>query len=150
MTDDAYLFFRNLRQTYYHIEEMPEAGIRIYRHKNLPSYDTAAAMIDVGIMVNWKMSKAYILVQPSPILGDSVTLFLEKYENEKPKSLVLKERNQHKQLLFSADLFDAINSGVQLQLVDTAGSKTPFLAEEKERDAMRITLKDFYKLTGLR
>lgn len=33
-TDDAYIFFRNMRQTNYDLKVMEEGGWRIYRHED--------------------------------------------------------------------------------------------------------------------
>jgi hypothetical protein len=146
MNDDAYVFFRNMRQTYYHIEDLGDAGIRIYRFKKQAELDSSRAMMQIGIMVNWRSNKAYLLLQPSPIVGDSIRLSYLTNEGEQG-TWQLNERNQQLLLDFATDMYEGLQKGYAFTLYDSLGNGHPFLDVEQNREAFRICLKDFYRLT---
>lgn len=58
------LFFTNTRAFYYDIEEMPEAGINIYRFSETLKIDTGA-YLNFSLVHNWRTSQVYVITEPS-------------------------------------------------------------------------------------
>jgi hypothetical protein len=58
------LFFTNTRAFYYDAEEMPEAGINIYRFGETLKTDTGA-YLNFSLVHNWRTSQVYVITEPS-------------------------------------------------------------------------------------
>lgn len=147
MTDDAYIFFKNMRQTYYSMEDMPDAGIRIYRNRKNRPFDTTKVMLNVAIVVNWKMNKAYLALESSPLLGDEIHIKWTNEDHTESGKYLISVRNQANQMDFATDIYHGILKEYQFQLLDNRQDSHSFL-DDDQRDAFRITMKDFYRLTG--
>ena len=85
-TDASEIFFKNIRKSYYEIEEIPESGIEMYRLKSDKELSTP---LKPFIVYNWRQDFASIMFETQGINSESITLIFEK--NEKQHKQILKK-----------------------------------------------------------
>ncbi len=144
--DDTELFFKNMRQSYYELEENKEAGLNVFRLKKR-IVDDSAAVLNLAIVVNYLQDEAYILLEPGKRLQqyDPLAVLWKDAVSNSSGEFRLDAMNRESMLEFGSLLFEGIEANYSLTLPDGA----PFLASQAERQAFRITMSDYYRLTRI-
>ena len=146
--DDAYLFFRNMRQTQYDLEIMQEGDWRIYRHADHPK-DTSIFYFNVALVVNWRVNKAYPIIEmPAALQRDSFKANWVSFESEETGIIKLKGDKRVDELYFVSQLYNQLTKETEL-FVFYHNERIPLFKSPDEKEAFRVTLYDFYRLTGL-
>jgi hypothetical protein len=65
-----------------------------------------------------------------------------------PDTIRLKERGRERMLEFGSKIYEAVQAKKEM-IVLSKGKYVPLLKEDKEREAFRITMADYYRLTGI-
>lgn len=146
-TDDAELFFKNVRRQAYDEQEMPAAKLQVYRHEDRREQDDLP-FLTPALVVNWRFDEAYLLLEPN-----------EKIPNDKPLVIEWKDTlqntsgryrfefgNKEEHLRFAGDLYGSILDGHRLYYLSDSLA-LPFLADEEDRKVFRVSLFDYYRLT---
>lgn len=145
--DDAELFFRNVRQIYYD-RSSPDGTWQAYRFSNQFGNDKPA--IFPVIVINWLNDEAYLLIQSNDLLSDEefLSVVINDINLFKTDTVTLNQRGRERMLEFGSRLYEAIlsNHEIYVQIKD---GFMPILNQEEEREAFRITMSDFYRLTGV-
>lgn len=144
-TDDAEIFFRNLRQTDYDFEYNEAANFRVYRHEDWPDSATYP-LLTPAIVHNWRQSMAYLLLEPNDQLPENtITIYWTKNGAQQGTySFSYGSKEEH--LAFAGKLYESLLDGHRLFLI-RENDTLPYLSKTEEREAFRITLLDYYRLT---
>jgi len=151
-TDASKLFFKNVRQNSYRKEELKEAKLEVYRHRDWKDTESPARPLLVpAIVINWRYDQAYLLLEnnsywpleqdPLPIYWQQSTLDGNVVEEGQMDFTFGSKKNLLQQ---AAVLYQHIVAGHQLFIGD---DKQPFLNEGADREAFRVTLVDYLRLT---
>ena len=145
--DDTELFFKNLRQSYYDLEELKSANLNVFRLKNR-SGETDRPVVNVAIVMNWVQDEAYILVEPGALLQDELSLkvYWKDTVNNETGAVVLEGRGKENMLEFASQLYEGIVARRVFQ-IEHQEQLVNFLHTPEDREAIRITMSDYYRLT---
>jgi hypothetical protein len=141
---DANLFFRNVRQIYYD-RESPDGKWQAYRF-NEKDTSSRQPSVQAVIVIHWINDEAYLLIEPNPILAEEELISVAI--KSQPDTLLLRERGRERMLEFGSKIYEAIQAKKDMTVLSN-GKYVPFFQEEKEREVFRITMADYYRLTGV-
>jgi len=142
-SDDAYLFFRNMRQTKYVYQNMEEKQLRLYTHK-----DYQKTSLSTSLVVNWRANKAFaILNVPEELDKQSIKFFWNDNGQYRPIEAPNFRRQGELQLL--TNLYNHLLQEHELLISIKKGEKTPLFTDVDEQEAFRISMYDFYRLTNV-
>ncbi|MEO1051568.1 MAG: hypothetical protein AAFX87_13135 [Bacteroidota bacterium] len=147
-TDDTELFFKNVRQLYYDLEELPAGNLNVFRIKSRNTSDNTP-VINIAIVMNWLKDEAYVLIEPSSVLAESGSLSL-KWENQESGTsgqIELSSRGKEAMLEFATRVYEEVKNGSSFSIDDD--DNTPILVDSEEREAIRKTMSDYYRLTRI-
>lgn len=148
-TDDASeLFFKNIRQSSYRVEENTEGGLVLFRHKEWPVADEGAVFVPV-IVFNWRQDKAYMMIEWLSFEEDDmpIELFVHQQEQE-AQSITYTTGNMKEQLLFLTRIYNGIVDGASIMIIKD-GVAQPFFQTDNQRQLFRVIMFDYFRLTGL-
>lgn len=145
MTDAERLYFKNVRSPYYDIENRRDAKMTVYRHGKR-SKDTNRPTLVFSIIINQLNDEAYIFLEPN---------FEELPFNVKWS---IPEKNQEGEITFEGGdkfaHFEFAQKITPLLLenaifeVQVKESRIPLWVDEKEKNAVMVTIEDYQKLIG--
>lgn len=144
-TDDAsVLFFKNVRQLYYEMEEMEAAKLNVFRHKKRDQSQDEP-IINLAIVENWRFDEAYLLLEANAIIS-RLNEFRIKWEGEMGMGEILyRQGNKSDQVAFADQVYERIQQGCTFS-IQVNGTWSSFLDSEKSREAFRVTMFDYYRL----
>lgn len=140
--DDTELFFKNVRQLYYDLQENSAAKLNVFRlKKRVESEDHP--IINLAIVMSYVKDEAYILVEPNELIGLDKIEVEWQHENDKG-TIALEDFNRDKMLEFASAIYEGIEKGYDFKIT---GKEGEFLKDNAEREAFRVTMSDYYRLT---
>ncbi len=144
--DDTELFFKNVRQSYYDLEENKAANFNLFRFKDRIQSDTLPILY-LAIVINFLQDEAYLFLEPNDSLAtqDPLVIKWQDPENKTNGFHELGSPNREGMLRFADKLYQGIKANHQFSLPNDL----PILATKTEREAFRITMADYYRLTRL-
>ncbi len=146
-TDQSEIYFKNVRRSYYNLEELPDAAIEVY---TLPEYqEIYFSYLTPQITYNWRNDFAAIMLKLSPQLENqqAITLIIETKDQE--EKILVNLDNIKTQSTIAVKLYNAILRGDQIYVV-IERQKQPLFASDEEKNNFRITIFDFLRLVELR
>ncbi|MBK6265485.1 hypothetical protein JKA74_10590 [Marivirga sp. S37H4] len=147
--DDAYIFFRNMRQARYNLEVMEEAGWRIYRHEDFEK-DTSEYFFTTALVVNWQASKAYAIMElPGQISKEGLKVFWKGEETNEQGEISLSGLSRQAELAFLTDIYNHIVKDHLLYWNQERKESVALFKNNDQKEAFRVSMYDFYRLTGL-
>ncbi|CAD5269471.1 MULTISPECIES: hypothetical protein [unclassified Imperialibacter] len=145
-TDRSELFFKNMRQSAYTTTEQQEAGVYLYTHKTWDK-DSLSPVVPT-IVFNWRQDRAYLMLNWSEKWSAIKEIDVTVSSDTLPDyHLIYREGNMRDQLTFSATLYNAMMDGGRFALRKD-GEKVPLFTSDEKREAFRVTLYDYLRLTG--
>lgn len=143
---DTQLFFKNVRQSYYELEENEAAKFQVFRFLKR-STETTKPIFNLAIVNNYLNDEAYLLLEPNEAAGDiPFTIISTNDSTRASRNIVLEAQNRETTLNFTADIYDDMKSGNKFQL-SIGDSLVDILDNQPEREAFRITVSDYLRLT---
>ena len=143
---DTQLFFKNVRQSYYDLEENKAAKFQVFRFAKR-SVNTDKPIFNLAIVNNFLKDEAYLLLEPNQSTGDIPYKIISTNDSTKvSRTILLAAQNRETTLNFAADIYDEIKLGNQLQL-SIGDTLIDILDNHQEREAFRITVSDYLRLT---
>lgn len=143
MSDAERLFFKNVRAPYYDFEGRSDAKINIYRYGKRVKEDDNP-ILNLSILLNSIKNESYIFVEPTP----ETLPFVLKWKNET-------DMDSGKLIFYGGNKFDHFEFVRKLHLLlkeetffelEKDSILLPILNKEKEREALKTTIKDYYRL----
>tara|TARA_Y100001949_G_C15971538_1_gene324111 strand:+ start:182 stop:688 length:507 start_codon:yes stop_codon:yes gene_type:complete len=135
-TDASELYFKNVRQSDYQLEEKPEAGMNVFRLEGL----TLAAILKPAIIINWRNDMAFFYFEQ---LSESEELILEISLDGQKKGFDLSNQQNHAEL--ARQLYNAI---LENKKIDTPNESVFETAEDRE--TFRRMYFDYLRLVDIR
>ncbi|GAA5033424.1 hypothetical protein GCM10011506_25700 [Marivirga lumbricoides] len=147
-TDDAYIFFRNIRQSNYDLETLEKADWRIYRHEDRPQ--NTRYSFNTAIVVNWRINKAYAILEINEkIIKENLTIYWNDAKGNKEGKIILQELQRQQELAFLTEIYNHILQEHQLSWTPDGQNQAPLFCNNDHKEAFRISMYDFYRLTGV-
>lgn len=147
-TDDAYIFFRNMRQAQYDLEVMEEGSWRIYRHEDRQQ-DTTNFYFNVSLVVNWRVNRIYPIIEMTDkFKNEGLTVEWKGLESEESGKIALEGIKRRDEMLFVSKIYNKMTEEVEF-FIQIENQKTPLFPDTDAKEAFRISLYDFYRMTGL-
>ncbi|SIS51855.1 hypothetical protein [Belliella pelovolcani] len=144
ITDAERLYFNNVRGIYYDQENRADAKMVVYRFgKRIEGADHP--ILNLSILINRVKNEAYIYLEPSWGLDD----FKIRIEvAQRIDTLSFSQGDKFSHFEFVQQLYPYLSENSYFTLWD--GSEwRPILQDDKERDALRIPIKDFLRLINV-
>jgi hypothetical protein len=146
-SDKAKLFFRNVRQIYYHRAPSPDGLRTVFRHRQFDTLSPRPQLI-AAIVLNDDLNTAYLLLETNTLLADERPLRLVLSDtNSLSDTLVLAQTNSETMLELASQLYEGIAANKNIAVA--TGNKMQTLFTDEERESFRVTLADYYRLTGV-
>jgi hypothetical protein len=146
VADDAELFFKNVRQIYYDVQALPQAKVTVYRHPDRYTAEDRPALWP-ALVLSTVADEAKILIENNSKLDAEPALRARIKSQYVVTEVVLDTRGRDQMLTFATTIYQQIQQQAEFELMAN-GQWEPWLTNEEEREAFRITMADFYRLTG--
>jgi len=143
-TDDAYLFFRNMRQTNYSINNMQEKDLRLYTHDDYAEETPLKATI----VVSWKANNAFAIMQLKDSVSNQDSQFYFQKNGEK-KEIKFPNLRRQGELVVLTKLYNHLLQEDTLFVKRKVQKLEPLFIDQDSREAFRVSMYDFYRLTGV-
>jgi hypothetical protein len=146
--DDTEIFFKNVRQYYYDLEEKKTAKLNVFRYEDRV-VEADHPLLNLALVINYTEDEASLILEPANFNSDtSIRLQLKDNKNS-VEELSLTEFNRLGMLKFINGIYEALLTRKRISVEVAPGKFEPILEDEKEREAFRITVSDYYRLTRL-
>jgi hypothetical protein len=145
--DDTELFFKNIRQSDYDLEENEAAKLRVFRHEDRPQNDTIPYLTP-AIVMNILRDEAYILIEPSGALSEEDAIRVVLQDEPMNDTIELSVMNRENNLEYASKLYEHLQKGGKFS-IRNHGDFVPFMTDPKYRESFRVTLSDYYRLTRI-
>lgn len=145
--DDTELFFKNVRQVYYDLENQENTKLKLYRLKKRIKNAKTHPVLNLTLVHNWRYDEAYLLLEPNAFFENprQITLHWENPKDKTKGTLQLNAGSKEAMLVFAYQIYQKILLDCKL-LVIQADKQTPFLEDKQEREAFRISVADYLRL----
>ena len=138
-TDASELYFKNIRESYYNVEE--KDGIKVFR---LKAYDDIEkSVMKPMIVYHWRTDKAYLMLEFSDDV-DAEDISLQLAGSAQNYEIV--QIKDH--LALANDLYNTINEEKEC-LLNQGGELTPLFSETSEKSNFSLVLYDFFRFTNV-
>lgn len=141
ITDAERLYFKNVRGLFYDLEGRDDAKMSVYRYGKRVQ-EANHPLLNVSILINRVKDEAYIYVEPS---SDLSSFALKATVEGHTDTLEFISGDKFAHFNFVEKLYPFLIENAYFEiLIDKVW--VPILEDEKELDALRIPIKDFYRL----
>lgn len=141
--DDTELFFKNVRQSDYDLEENKAAKFNVFRHED--RIDGAEPSIGIAIVINYMNDEAYLLVEPSEDLNSLDEIVVVTSGGSE---VILNNFSKEGMLEFTSQIYEQLLENDEFYVVKGEEQNT-ILADPSAREAFRVTVSDYYRLTRI-
>jgi hypothetical protein len=143
-TEDSKLFFKNMRQSYYELEEHAPTKRHIYRLDDRVT-EAERPILNLMIVHDWRNDRAYLMLEPNAQFPNPHLMKLKWTSAADSGTYSYKQGNMPAQFAFATQLYNSLLKEHKLYLQTPTGEQ-PLFAEEAEREAFRVTMVDYYRL----
>lgn len=148
INDASRLYFKNVRQPFYDLDGRRDVKMNVFRlGKRVISEEQP--VLNVAIIINRIKDEAYLYVEPSTIFESEETIRI-RWESEDGRSsgkLEFRNGDRYDHYRFIEELYPLLLDNASFS-TEIAGQWYPILINQKERDALRITSFDYFRLIG--
>ena len=146
-TDASEIYFRNMRRSYYEMEERKEAAIELYTLSDYEAFE--AAMLKPTIAYNWRNDFVAVMLDASDKLKDEDNLVVIFESAEGQQKMILNESDIKSQTTVALRLYNGILDNNEIFLVLNR-QKVPLFKNNEEKQLFRITIFDFLRFVEMR
>ncbi len=146
-TDASEIYFRNLRRSYYQVEENKEAAVDLYTlsdYQNFPH-----TILKPTIAYNWRNDFVAIMLNRSDELKKEENLVLVFQNPEGQEKMIFNEADIKTQTMVAIRLYNGILNKSEISLVRNRQKELLFENQE-EKELFRITIFDFLRFVEMR
>ena len=148
VSDDSFLFFRNVRQIYYDFQDLPEAKWYAYRLSDR-SKSTKTPVLTPVIVVDWLHDESYVLLEPNELLQSETTFRIREKNNAgKFFEYTLAQRGRENMLEFASKIYEGIMDENDIY-INASDRWHPLFANDEDTDNFRVVMADYYRLTNI-
>jgi hypothetical protein len=138
------LYFKNVRAAYYDIEDRKDAKMTIYRYGKRAKIEEVLS-IELSILLNRVKDEAYIFVESSSGEFPIKIRWSNLEQKDRNGELVFEDGDKFQHLGFVEKLYPLLVENTSFELWND-GKFTPILVDDNEKEALLITVKDYFKL----
>ncbi len=144
---DTELFFKNVRQIYYQLEDQAPTKLKLYRLKRQNTKTQDRPIINLTLVHNWRYNEAYLLLEPNAFFENSgeFTVQWKNPANEENGKIQFERGNKKTLLKFAYLLYQKLKEDAQFWVVQQ-DKEYPLLADKQEREAFRVSMADYLRL----
>lgn len=142
---DTQLFFKNVRQSYYDLEENSAAKFNVFRITKR-DLGEESPVLNLAIVINYLQDEAYLLLEPNTAVGEFPIQLISIDSAKMEREIVLKSQNRESTLHFATDIYEDLIMGNDFFLVREE-HRTPLFQKPETKEAFRITISDYFRLT---
>ncbi|SMD42391.1 hypothetical protein SAMN00777080_0940 [Aquiflexum balticum DSM 16537] len=142
--DAERLYFKNVRAAYYDIEDRKDAKMTIYRYGKRAKIEEVLS-IELSILLNKVKDEAYIFVESSSGEFPIKIRWSNLEQKDRKGELVFEGGDKFQHLGFVEKLYPLLLENTSFELWND-GKFTPILVDDNEKEALLITVKDYFKL----
>lgn len=147
-TEQAKIFFKNVRSYYYESDAYSFPGAEIYRWRARDT-DTSRLWVQPVLVVHLNAGKAFLLSERSAAAKTAALPWLyARQANGQTDSISLEPNSMDQHLAIHVRVYDAIDRGDSLYFKRPNGETEPFLRSRKARDGYHKQVRDFLRLVG--
>jgi hypothetical protein len=139
---DRVLFFKNVRQIYYDIEDQKATGLILYRHHQRCK-DQNKTCLSLTIVHNWRYDEAYLLIELNDLMVRN--LHLQFKTKDSVDSINMAQIKKEEYIELAKKIGDFVRQKTEIALLE-AEKSPPVLDTEKEKDIYLTILKDYLDL----
>lgn len=144
--DDTELFFKNVRQSYYTLEENKQAKFNLFRFESTPRV-TDRPQLTPTIVINYLKDEAYVMIEPNAFFEDYQPITFQWQDSAlQTGEITLPAYNREAMLEFSTQVYEAILKNHDFTVLLNE-ERYDILTDSKEREAFRVVMSDYYRLT---
>ncbi len=145
--DPNRLFFKNVRQLYYHLKEENDGKIQILSLKSRVE-EPERPTINVDLINNWYLDKAFPMLVFSSHFDSLDQINIKIFYPDGANELLIFDKSAPMNDHFSVvtTLYNAILKNATFEAMDL---QTPLFTDKDEKDGFRITMVDYYRLVGI-
>lgn len=147
-TEQAKLFFKNVRAYYYDTDLYSFNGAEVYRWADRER-DSTKIWINPVLVVHFLQDKAFILIESSAALKESCKPFLFSASTTAYDSISLEPNAMQEHFNLNVFIYDAIEAESHLYLKSNDGQHLPVLADASKRGSFTKQMRDFLRLVGV-
>lgn len=150
-TADSRLYFKNVRQIYYDIENQENTRLEIFRFGKR-NKSVNKPVVNVALVNNWRYDEAYVIVEPNAYLNNNKQIKIvwhQKADTTARGNYIFDFGSKENHFRFATQLYESILSGHTLLLEDSAGKSTPLFHTETDRENFRKIMVDYYRLVNV-
>ncbi len=148
VTDDSFLFFKNVRQIYYDFQDLPQAKWYAYRWSDRDLAQQRPTLTPV-IVVDWIKNESYLLVEPNEKLSNESSIVIqEKNFNGVVFEYSLEQRGRENMLEFATKIYEGIMDENEI-FIRCENNLYPLFRDDEDKDNFRVVLSDYYRLTRI-
>lgn len=148
-TQQSVLFFQNMRGMYYDLDDNPTTKLKLFRFADRPQHEKHP-VLNLLLVNNWRHDQAYVMLEPndslSRYLTDSLRVLWQDTSSMESGTHRFVQGNKDTHYRFATQLYNSILQGHRLHLLNEQNDTLPFMSDEDEREAFRITMMDYYRL----
>jgi hypothetical protein len=142
---DTELYFKNVRQLYYDLEEQPNTKLNLYRFSKRNKTDKKP-LLNLVIVHNWRYNEAYLLVETNLPKNQPLSVSWRDKAG-KQGEIIFKNGDKTTHFEFANAIYQGILQEYNFyQLIDN--QELIILNKLNECEAFRITMLDYLKLVG--
>ncbi|UII28007.1 hypothetical protein LVD15_06170 [Fulvivirga maritima] len=145
--DDTEIFFKNVRQSYYDLEENKTANLNIFRFEDRVK-ESAHPVLNLAIVFNYLQDEATLLIEPLNLTLEDSLEVITYQDEQQGDTLTLSSFNRSAMLTFINDIYQHMLKGNKFKIKTERGYEE-LLSTKQEREAFRLTVSDYYRLTRI-
>jgi hypothetical protein len=143
------MFFKNLRQIYYDITDMPQLHTQVFRYSKRYQQQDRPMLYPV-IVIDYGKQEAYLHMEMNDILWEEEVLLIreEVKETNRFYEYQLRERGRENMLEFATKLYEGIMDENRIT-IKVNGNYVPMFIIEEDAESFRVVMGDYYRLTKI-
>lgn len=147
--DASELFFKNVRQVYYDLEEQAPTKLRLYRIKTRRQV-ADSPILHLALVHNWRYDEAYIILEPNAyfIANIPIQVLWQSPESNQEGTYQFVYGSKQAHFKFASEIYESILANQQLFILE-GKKRIPFLDNRVDRENFRKSMKDYYNLIGI-
>jgi hypothetical protein len=150
-TPNSIIFFRNVRQSYYDLEEHKVSKSEMFR---ISEREISEDKPNLNVMIRHVpiQEKAFVMIEPNALLNELDTIIVfwsNSAKNTAGKYELPKRANMEQHFRFATELYQSIQSGQTLEIRTKENGKQAFWKQPDANEPFRKTMVDYYRLINV-
>lgn len=138
-TDASELYFKNVRESYYSVDDRQDQGIKVFVYEDW-NLEATYPLLNLSIVYNWQNDKAFVMANPNPYFPESAQIVVGS------DTVLFEQSNMKQQLEVASAIYNGIVREETISILVNNEWKNLF-SNSQDKQNFKITMYDFYRLT---